>query len=90
MYDEYNDKVTFVEYTDETCDEFKDETEHEIDTIKDMKPGFVFRCRGLLYPLAKYEDGTVHRVSNGELADLPETLPIAKIVCNSFGMTMGD
>lgn len=68
-----------------TCDSFKSDDEQEVDTIKDIKPGFVFKCRGLLYPLVKYEDGTVHRVYNGELVDLPETLPVAKIVCSSFG-----
>lgn len=88
VYDEYNDKVTFVEYTDETCDSFKSNDEQEVDTIKDLKPGFVFKCRGLLYPFVKYEDGTVHRVTNGELANLPETLPVAKIVCSSFGDTI--
>lgn len=90
MYDEYNDKVTFIDYTDKTCDEFKAETECEIDTIKDMKPGFVFKCRGLLYPFVKYKDGTVHRVNNGELADLPEDLQVTKIVCDSYGTTIAD
>ena len=36
MYDEYYDKVTFVEYTDETCDSFKSDDECKIDTIKDI------------------------------------------------------
>ena len=88
IYDEYNDKVTFVEYTDETCDEFKNEDTCETDIIKDLRPGFVFKCRGLLYPFVKYEDGTVHWVCNGELVDLPETLPVTKIVCSSFGDTI--
>lgn len=88
MYDEYNDKVIFIEYTDKTCDSFKCDDRQEVVTIKDIKPGFIFKCRGLLYPFVKYEDGTVHRVNSGELANLPETLPIAKIVCGSFGDTV--
>lgn len=70
-----------------TCDNFKS-NKQEVVTIKDIKPGFVFKCNGLLYPLIKYEDGAVHRVNNGELINLPETLPVAKIVCSSFGDTI--
>lgn len=76
-----------MEKTNMTCYNFKLSDEQEIDTIKNLLPGFVFKCRGLMYPFVKYEDGTVHRVNNGELANLPETLPVSKIVCNSFGDT---
>lgn len=68
-----------------TCDNIKPNDKQETITIRDVKPGFIFKCQGLLYPLVKYEDRTVHRVYNGELADLPEMLPVAKIVCSNFG-----